>query len=377
MNLDKIVSENKKRLSHSVHGGEIYNMNPDHHLNQIIDFSTNVNPLINHEISKQTYMNSINHVPLYPDSNSTNLKREIVVYFDNMITTENLIVGAGSMEIISIFCDIFIEIGDEVIIAQPTFSEYEWAVKKKGGNIVNVYRKPNNDFRIECKSILNQINYKTKAIFICNPNNPNGRLDNLSDIQKIINETSKHDVLVLLDEAFIEFTGEDNSLIKKISDFDNLLICRGFSKYFGLTGLRVGYGVSTPEIINLISKGQNLWSVNCVGQMLAQESLKSKEFIENSYIFFKKERKFLLEELRRISGLRIFPTDTNYILINSENIGIKSSEIKKFMLEKNILVRDCSNYEGLDDYYIRIAIKTRKFNLKLIQNLKDCLSPTN
>lgn len=352
-------------------------MNPDYNLNQITDFSTNVNPLINHEISKQTYMNSINHVPLYPDSNSTNLKREIVVYFDNIITTENLIVGAGSMEIISIFCDIFIETGDEVIITQPTFSEYEWAVKKKGGNIVNIYRKPNNDFRIECKSILNQINSKTKAIFICNPNNPNGLLDNLSDIQKIINETSKHDVLVLLDEAFIEFTGEDNSFIKKISDFDNLLICRGFSKYFGLTGLRVGYGVSTPEIINVISKGQNLWSINCIGQMLAQESLKSKRFIENSYFFFKKERQFLIEELRRISGLRIFPTDTNYILINSENIGIKSSEIKKFMLEKNILVRDCSNYEGLDDYYIRIAIKTRKLNLKLLQNLKECLSPTN
>jgi len=120
-----------------------------------------------------------------------------------------------------------------------------------------------------------------------------------------------------------------------------------------------------------------LWSVNCIGQILAQESLKSKGFIENSYFFFKKERQFLIEELRRNSGLRIFPTDTNYILLNSENIGIKSSEIKKFMIEKNILIRDCSNYEGLDDYYIRIAIKTRKLNLKLLQNLKNCLSPTN
>ncbi|MFX1260052.1 MAG: pyridoxal phosphate-dependent aminotransferase, partial [Promethearchaeota archaeon] len=364
MNLDSVINLKKKNLKHNSHGGEIYNNNLLNKAFPLIDFSTNVNPLVTPDIFSQTYKQSLEKVPVYPDSKSTQLKRELIKYFLNKISSENLIVGAGAMELILTFSDMFINPEDEIIIAQPTFTEYAWAIQKNGGVIVNVYRKPENNFRIEVEPLINKITPKTKIIFICNPNNPNGYLDNPEDLKKIISVASLNDILVFLDEAFIEFTGEHNSFVNGISSFDNLFICRTFTKFFGLTGLRIGYGISSSDIINFLNRGQILWSVNCIGQILAQEILKSKKFIEDSINYISKEIEFVKKELKIFQGLRLFPSDTNYLLINTEKTGIKSAKIKELLLKENILIRDCSNYDGLDDYYIRIGIKTRELNLK-------------
>lgn len=370
MNFEKVINHKKKTLIHGTHGGEIYDNDPIINNKSLLDFSTNINPFVAPDIIKQACLNSLNLVARYPDSNSTKLKEELLNYFENKISIENLIVGAGSMKLISLFCDMFINPNDEIIISQPTFSEYEWAVRKNAGKIVNIYRKPENNFRIEYKPIVNNISSKTKAIFICNPNNPNGYLDDSKELIKIINEASKNDVLILLDEVFIEFTGEFNSCVFKISSFDNLFICRSFTKFFGLTGLRVGFGVSTPEIIEYITCGQVLWPVNCFGQSLAIEMLKSKKFIEDSLNLFFKEREFIENELKKIHELKIFPSHANFFLINLEKTGIRSTKLKEELLKENILIRDCSNYNGLNDYYIRISVKTRESNLKLINSLK-------
>ena len=370
MNLEDIKSNTKKGLKHSRHGGEIYHFNSTLNLNSIIDFSTNINSLISPEFFIKSYRNAVHSIPMYPDSNSTQLKREILKNFGNRINIENVIVGSGSMELISLFCEMFINPGDEIIICQPTFLEYAWAVKKFGGKIVNIYRSSKSNFQIKSESVINKLNSNTKIIFICNPNNPNGYLDNKYDLEKVIKCASVYNVLVFLDEAFMEFAGEYNSFIPKISEFDNLFICRSFSKFFGLTGLRIGFGISSPELIRFINSGQVLWPVNCIGQRIAQEILKSKKFIYESLNFFAQERIFLLNELRQIPGLKVFPTNTNYILVNTEETGIESSKIKQFMINENILIRDCSNYEGLDEFYIRVSIRTHELNQKLIQGLK-------
>ena len=368
MNLDNIIDKKWKKNRHSHHGGEIYGIS-----NSLIDFSTNINPFATPEIYNEAYLHSINHISKYPDSKSIRLKKELVTYFKKNISIENIIIGAGSMELISLFCDMFINSGDDVIICQPTFSEYAWAIKKNGGNIINSYRKPEEYFRINPELVLNKVSHNTKAIFICNPNNPNGLLDYQEDIEKIIKYGSNNDILVFLDEAFIEFTGEINSLVKRISSFENLFISRSFTKFFGLTGLRIGFGISTPEIIDYISNGQILWPLNCIGQYVAQEILKSEEFIQKSINFFSEECEFMKSELKKINTIKVFPSNTNYFLLNIKPTGMKAAKLKNLLLDEKILIRDCSNYEGLDDYYIRICVKTRELNKKLIECLKNIL----
>lgn len=375
MDLNRVINEKKKKLAHNSHGGEIYKIKTLHDFNSLLDFSTNINPLASLELFERAYLNSINQVSRYPDSKSTLLKEELVKYFENKITIENLIIGAGSEELISIFCSMFIDSGDEVIICQPTFTEYAWAIQKNEGKIINVYRKPKNNFQLECDPIISQITSKTKIIFICNPNNPNGLLDPFEKLEEIIKTASENDILVFLDEAFIEFTGESNSFVNKIALFDNLFVCRSFTKFFGIPGLRIGFGVSNPKIVNFITRGQVLWPVSCTAQRVAQEILRSKEFIDKSFNFFSEESKFVIKELKEISRLKVFPTSTNYILINTRKTGVKAPSIKELLLKEKILIRDCSNYEGLNEYYIRICIKSRELNLKLISSLKKIFRP--
>ncbi|NHI94969.1 MAG: histidinol-phosphate aminotransferase family protein [Candidatus Lokiarchaeota archaeon] len=374
MNLKNVIKNEKKNLMHGNHGGEIFKFNSKKNLDSLMDFSTNINHLVTPNMLLSAYKDALNQVSMYPDSNSTLLKEELVRYFNNTITKDNLIVGAGSMDLISTFCDMFIDTADDVIIIQPTFSEYAWGIEKNGGTIINSYRTSENDFYIEHESIINNFTHRTKAIFICNPNNPNGVLDNSKELEKIIRLASKNDIIVFLDEAFIEFADESNSFINNILSFDNLFICRTFTKFFGLTGLRIGFGVSSPKIINYMKRGQKLWPVNCFGQVFALKMLKLKKFTEDSLQFFSIEREFIKKKLLEIPRLKIFPTNTNFFLINTENIGIKSNLIKELLIEENILIRDCSNFEGLNDYYIRFSIKNRDMNIKLINALKKIVN---
>ncbi len=314
-------------------------------------------------------LNATRQIVQYPDSDSSDLKQELIFYFGNVLKAENFIIGAGSMELITIFCDMFVSLGDEAIIPHPTFSEYEWAVRRNGGKIKTIYRKDSRDFRIESDEIIRAFSPKTKVVFLCNPNNPNGLLDSPSDIEGIISAASKREILVFLDETFIEFTGENNSFASRIHEFENLFICRTFTKFFGVPGLRVGYGVGSPEIIDILRMGQNLWSVNCVGQVVAQEMLRNSEFIKRSVSFYERERNFLATRLKDIPGLKIFPSNTNYLLLNIEAIGVTAREMKQKLLENGFLIRDCSNYPGLNDFYVRIAIKSRDKNSKLLDAL--------
>lgn len=278
------------------------------------------------------------------------------------------------MEIIRLFCDMFISAGDEVIITQPTFSEYEWAVKRNGGLTIDVFRAEKDNFHIKSKPVINNINPQTKVVFICNPNNPNGDLDEPSEILEIIEYASEEDVLIFLDEAFIEFTGEVNSFIKQIHNYNNIFISRSFTKYFGLPGLRIGFGVSNLKIINYMKRGQSLWSVNCIAQEFAKIILKMENLFQKTNKIIQSEREFIMDSLGKYSEIKIYPSNANYLLINTKALGIKAIELKSQLLKKGILIRDCSNYKGLDEFFFRISIQERKKNEILIQALMNIIN---
>ncbi|MBN1215581.1 MAG: histidinol-phosphate aminotransferase family protein [Candidatus Lokiarchaeota archaeon] len=371
MNIDNLINKDKSIPTHEHHGGEIYKLNST---SQILDFSTNINSFFPYHLIRHSYIDSIHEISKYPDTYSTDLRRELVNYFNNKIDLKNLIVGAGSMDLISIFCDTFVNLNDEIIICQPTFSEYSWAVRKKKGKIINVYRKPYNDFAINSDAIINKITSSTKVIFICNPNNPNGSIDNPHELKKIVKIASENDVLIFLDEAFIDFTGESNSFVSYINTFNNLVILRTFTKFFGIPGLRIGYAISSYNIIDLLNQFQNLWSVNSVAQNVAKSILKMKDYISRTINFFSEEIKFLSFQLSQIPGLKIYPTNCNFFLINLRKTGLTASKLQTSLLKDNILIRNCTNFDGLNEYYVRINIKTRDLNLKLLNSIRKIIN---
>ena len=185
---------------------------------------------------------------------------------------------------------------------------------------------------------------------------------------KIIAAAKKKSTIVFVDETFIELVpGTDESVIKQIKNFENLFILRSFTKSFGLAGLRIGYGIGNKEMVNVLQKLKIPWNVSNIAQNAASAAICYHPFLEKSRALIENENQFLKKSISKIKNFSCYNSSTNFILLNTK---IKSKTLQKKLLRKNILIRDCSTFRGLNENYIRIAVKKRKDNLKLIKALE-------
>jgi len=363
-----------KDLTPCIHGGDVWKVAEKYRLRDkdILDFSANVNPLGPSKKAIEAIHNSLWQIQYYPDSDYTLLKEAISHYLGE-IKADNIIVGNGSTELIYLFCETFLEKGNSALIPAPTFGEYENAVRRVGGrpSYINLGR----DFKINPNDFIDRTDPSVKAIFLCNPNNPTSILASRDDMLEIIEAASRENVLVFLDEDFVEFVDEEKrySLTKEVKNYQNLFILRSFTKVFGLTGLRIGYGIAYEDIVDLLFRAKVPWSVNCLAQAAAIATLKDEEYLKKTQAIIKKERKYLLTELKKIRSLRIFPADANFIFIDVRQSRFTAPQLKEKMLRHNILIRDCSSFRGLDEYYIRVSVKTRQDNEKLMAGLEKVI----
>jgi L-threonine-O-3-phosphate decarboxylase len=373
----KLAREEVRTLKPCVHGGEVWEVAAKYNLRveDILDFGSNINPFGPVPGALESIKKVLWQIPFYPDSSSAALRKAIVQNFGRIglsLSKENVIVGNGSTELIHLFAEIFIKKGEEGLIPIPTFGEYATAIRKAGGK-PRYIRLP-EDFVISAKSFTEKLTSATKVIFLCNPNNPTGTLIPPETLQKIIEKALEKEVLVFLDEDFMEFVEKETrfSLISKVEDYPNLFILRSFTKIYGLTGLRVGYGIASKEIINLLHRGKIPWNVNCLAQAAAIAVLKDKEeYLKETWRLLRKEKGFLLKELKQLKGFKVFPTSANFVLISIKKSGFTAAQLKDKLLRHGILIRDCSSFRGLNHYYIRIAIRKRQENEKLLKALKE------
>ena len=356
------ITPNPNTVSHTpaTHGGIFSIKNPNE---KIIDFSSNVNPLGCHPGVKKYLKKQLNQIHIYPDSESSKLRSNLK-WFTGMNTSQ-ILVGNGATEIIYNFCSTFVNKKSKVLIPCPTFSEYEKAVKFFGGNVISFKSlNLNNDLSKFIQKIP-----KHGIIFFCNPNNPTGEILSKKNMKQIVKVAQKKSSLVFVDETFIELVPESNpTLVKAIKSYDNLFILRSFTKSFGLAGLRIGYGLGNKKTIEILQRIKIPWNVNYIAQTAASAALCYSNFLEKSCEIIKKENLFLMNSLSKIEWLFCFNSSTNFILIKTK---INSKILQKKLLKKNILVRDCSTFCGLDENYIRIAIKNRNQNKLLVKALGD------
>lgn len=325
-----------------------------------IDFSANVNPL-GPPAEIVEFIKTLDPVRLrhYPDTDCTKLKEQLSL--THSVPVENIITGNGSIEILRLFCQVFLKKGDEVIIPVPTFSEYERMVKLHGGTCTFVEMK---DMIIDPEKIIEEIGDLTKVIFLCNPNNPTGFYS--EDVMSVVNEAEKRGVIVFLDEAFIDFTHR-KSLIQESNQ--NLFVLKSATKLYSIPALRCGYGFSSKDVIAYMEKVATPWNVNYIAQEAVRRALCNETFIEDTQRFLEREKQYLYSELPKIPYLDPYPSDTNFFLLKTK---IQSNKLKKLLLERGVLIRDCSNFRGLDSTYVRMCVKTRENNEILLQELR-CL----
>jgi threonine-phosphate decarboxylase len=342
------------------HGGDLLSYE-NYYDGELIDYSSNINPLGPPKGLEKVLIDSFNSLESYPDIKYRRLKKSISNYLK--CNDENIVVGNGAVELI----DNFIILSNRVFVCTPSFSEYEKRAIVHGKEVIRVPYK--DDFTIDILSIGGKIQ-KGDLVILGNPNNPTGlRIDKIELIM-LYNLIKKTKSYLLLDEAFFEFCPMDYDSIEvfRNTNYENLGIIRAATKFFALPGIRLGYGCTSIDLAEKISNIELPWSINSLAESAGNYIFQNKEYIEESKEYIRKERDYLFKELSNIEGIRVYPTETNYILI--ELLNWKEEYVFKFFLQRGIVIRKCSSFIGLDNNHIRVAVKNRENNIKLMEIFK-------
>ncbi|MDV2989335.1 MAG: histidinol-phosphate transaminase [Dehalogenimonas sp.] len=327
----------------------------------VLDFSSNSNP---YPFNLNFNLNDV-VIDHYPDSNSTELRRLIAAR--NKLTEDNVVVGAGSMEIIRLIAQAYLGPGNKALILKPTFGEYETACQIAGAEIIEYWAEESTQFKFDsarCGAIAIQL--KPKVVFICNPNNPTGQYLSGAEIEAIIDGVGT-DGLVVIDEAYIAFTRDSWDSAELLTRHHNLVIIRSMTKDFALAGLRLGYGLGNSEIIENLDKVKPPWNVNAVAQKAGLQALNDGAYIQRSERQIRLNRDYLLSEIKAL-GHKTLSSCTNFFLVK---VG-KAAQFRARLLQNGIIVRDCTSF-GLSEY-VRIAPRTMPECRKLVNALQAPVS---
>lgn len=301
-----------------------------------------------------------NGINRYPDTQQKSLKK--ILSEIKKVATNQILLGNGSDEVLDLIFRAFCEPNkDNVITLPPTYGMY--GVLANLNAVENKEVLLNNDFEPNIAQILSEVNENTKIIFLCSPNNPTG---NSFSEESIVTLLKNFNGLVLLDEAYIDFSSKE-SWLSKMNDYPNLIISQTLSKAYGMAGIRLGILYASTEIITVLNKIKPPYNVNSLTQKKAIEELKNIEKINNQVFDIKLEKVFLLKELLNIKFVeKVCPSDANFILIQVDNANKRYQQL----LEKGIVIRNRTS-QPLCDNCLRITIGTTTENLKLINTLKQ------
>jgi histidinol-phosphate aminotransferase len=325
----------------------------------IIKLDANENPYGCSPRVKQALGSYLNF-NIYPDAEQTELRSLLQGYTG--VGAEHIVAGNGSDQLIDLILRLFIGPGDEVINCAPTFDMFRFSTALCNGKLVEVLRDEN--YRVDVSAVKKAIGKKTKMIVLANPNNPTATPIPKQDLLEIVDTG----VPVLADEAYVEFSGE--TVTPLVPRYKNLMVLRTFSKWAGLAGLRIGYGIFPPKIAGYLLKIKNPYSVNVAAQVAVRESLKDLDYLRGRVKSIIAERERLAGELKKLKWLELFPSQANFIFCHV--MSGKASQIQQELQERGILIR----YFDLPllRNSLRISIGKPEHTDALIKALKEVVS---
>ncbi|MDR1691010.1 MAG: histidinol-phosphate aminotransferase family protein [Candidatus Methanoplasma sp.] len=352
----------------TVHGGQAWKTGG------IEDFSHNLNPFGPPECLPEIIATAIDDIGHYPDDNCTELKASLSRSFS--LKEENIAIGAGSSEIIRNFPNAFIERGEKAIINRPSFAEYSQQCRVAGINVEYNELSEEEDFRINSSRMSAELKKRVKALYICNPNNPTGRIEPRRKILEIVKECRDEGVLVFLDETLLELVPDHEkvSCMKFVNDYDNLVVAGSLTKSFAIPGIRIGYGTASPHLIEEMDKVRMTWNVGQIEQNVARILMtEHMEYVRKAADMMAKGSKKMHSELEKTG----FPVgnvaDSFFYFCSLKSIGMKGSEFQQLMLKNKIMVRDCASFGERFEYFVRFSVKDEKRNDLFVDSVESVL----
>ncbi len=352
-------------MTRESHGGNIYLAAKELGLDEemIIDFSASINPLGVPESVRSAITEHITTLVNYPDPDATRICGKIAERQD--LNQENIICGNGTTELIYLLARAFRP--RRVLIPAPTFGEYERACTRvEGSVVVRHLLKRESDFRIDPVSFISNMEGCDMA-FLCNPNNPTGQLAGRNDVLAMAEGGRRAECILVVDEAFMDFCGR-SSVIREAQGNPHLVVLRSLTKFYALAGLRIGYMVLARQHLEKIKEAKEPWTVNTLAQAAALAALDDRGYEEEARRVIAEEKVRLEEGFSRL-GVTCFPSAANYYLISLP----KAQVVWKHLWRKGILTRECFSFIGLDETFLRVAVKSKQDNLRLLEEVAACV----
>ncbi len=347
-------------LPKTVHGGQAWK------IGGVEDFSHNLNPFGPPEGLAEIVESAIGEVGHYPDDSCEELKDTISKTFN--VDPDCITIGAGSSDIIRNVPNTFFSPGDEVVICRPSFAEYAQQCRIVGAKIQWNDLLPDDDFRIDEDVLLGRVAGK-KAAYICNPNNPTGRVEPREKIVRIVRECESQGIMVFLDETLLELVPGymDITLSGMVGKFSNLVVASSLTKSFAIPGIRIGFGFSNPDIIGEMEKVRMTWNVGQIEQTVANVLIRDHmDYVDHAAAVMAEESEIMNSALNEI-GFPAGPVSDSFFYFNSlEPLGMVCADFKKRMLNHGIMVRDCASFGQDFTGYVRYCVMDRERNCRFI-----------
>lgn len=353
------------------HGGNIYSIVREYGYpaREILDFSVNLNPLGTPAALTKMITDNLNEIMYYPDPEYIECRESIGSYHGlpyNLITA-----GNGATELIFLYCRV-IKPAKAIIVA-PAFSEYKSALEAVGASISYFELKEKDEFIPDIDSLKKELQKGYDLAVICNPNNPTGTLLSRKDILSLAETAANSGCRIMVDESFMEFAPGKTSSWSVIDNTmsANIYVIRSLTKIFSMPGLRLGYGISIDgELNSKLAEQKEPWSINVFAAKSTKFLLNDLNYLNETRKHVSEENRFLTENMKNIAWLKTFISPVNYLLLKIFN-NMTSSRLCEELLKKKIMVRDASNFMFLNEKFIRIAVKDRESNSRLIDALND------
>ena len=331
-----------------------------------IKLASNENPLGPSPLAIEAIRQCAQRVSFYPDGGGYYLRERLAELHN--LSMDQIVLGAGSTELIELVAKVCLAPGDEVAISERSFYVYETATQAMGGVIV---KAPMRDLACDLGAVAKAVTANTRIVYLANPNNPTGTLFTADAFEAFLDQLPAH-ILVVLDEAYYDYVSEPgySRSIDEVRAGKNLLVLRTFSKVHGLAGLRIGYGVGDESLIEALNRVRSPFNASSVAQAAALAAIGDQEHVARSVELNRREMSFLCSEFESM-GVRYTPSAANFILIDTDR---DCNDLFTCLLHEGVIVRPMKLYKLPTS--LRVTVGTREDNVTFLEALRRVGSTT-
>ena len=346
-----------------IHGGDTVGFFEEYGF-EPLDFSANCNPLGAPDGVKRAICLAAGEIDVYPDPLCRRLCADLAVH--EAVKSEYILCGNGSADLIDRLVNA--KRPRLAVITDPTFSEYERALSNSGCRIRHHTLENIDGFKVT-DSIFERLTSDVDMLFLCNPNNPTGLTIDRDLLHTIVDVCKEADILLVLDECFNGFLDDPDlhTLKDRMNDCPHLLILKAFTKLYGMAGVRLGYCLcSDTGLLTSMQKAGQPWAVSSLAQAAGIAALSEQEYVQEARELVRTERTFLADALRSLA-VKVTDSEANYLFFHTD-----LPDLSGRMRQQGILIRNCSNYQGLSEGYYRVAVRTHEENIRMIAAMTAC-----